>query len=82
MAISRAAGPDGARNTRGTISSPARQHNTTKRGRDRFPGRGLVTLTQRRSQQRHQQSGGHVHVVLDRGAASLEAGDGDAERGA
>ena len=27
----------------GTPSSPARQHNTTKRGRDRFPGHGLVT---------------------------------------
>ena len=38
-----AAGPSGARNTRGA---------TMKRGRDRFPGHGLVTLTQRRSQQR------------------------------
>ena len=47
----------------------------TQRGRDRFPGHGLVTLTQRRSQQHRHRSGGHVHVVLDRGAASLEVED-------
>ena len=33
----------GGRPPTGTPSSPARQHNTTKRGRDRFPGHGLVT---------------------------------------
>ena len=66
------------------------QHPTTWRGRDRFPGHGLGALNQRHSaplsqaapQSKRHRSGGHVHVILDRGAAGLEAGDGDAERGA
>ena len=41
---SRAAEPSGTRNTSGITTPP-----TTERGRDRFPGRDLVTLTHRRS---------------------------------